>query len=63
MLRTKKARFKGMLSFANNLFSFPQLAIVFYDCVNVLAKIWGVCKAVFEGYFDFLKCDFGTKLV
>ncbi|EKX94662.1 hypothetical protein HMPREF9996_01761 [Aggregatibacter actinomycetemcomitans Y4] len=55
MLRTKKARLKGVLSFANNLiFSFSRLAIVFCDCVNILAKIWGVCKAVFEGYFDFL---------
>ena len=64
MLRTKKARLKGVLSFACNLiFSFSRLAIVFCDCVDILAKIRGVCKAVFEGYFDFLKCDFGTKLV
>jgi len=63
MLQTKKARLKGVLSFARYKFSFPRLAIVFCDCVDILAKIRGVCKAVFEGYFDFLKCDFGTKLV
>ena len=54
MSRTKKARFNGVLSFALYKFSFPRLAIVFYDYVSILAKIWGVCKAVFEGYFDFL---------
>ena len=55
MLRTKKARFKGVLSFANvKWFSFLRLAIVFCDCVDILTKIRGVCKAVFEGNFDFL---------
>ena len=55
MLRTKKARFKGVLSFANvKWFSFLRLAVVFCDCVNILAKMRGVCKAVFEGNFDFL---------
>lgn len=54
MLRTKKARLKGVLSFASSKFSFSQLAIVFYDCMNILAKIRGVCKAVFESNFDFL---------
>ena len=38
MLRTKKARLKGVLSFALYKFSFPRLAIVFLRLREYIGK-------------------------
>ena len=53
MLRIKKHAL-GVLCANCKYVEFPGSAIVFCDCMNILAKMRGVCKAVFEGNFDFL---------